>query len=477
VERDRLEYYFSRASLTRFHDINMLNEKRASPHEQFLFKVAMRKVFTQCPNPKTFEETDVLTPEGKLKPELFMKAMAHIKSSSSPGYPFLYYNKNSDVNELEVYEECNKLIDIWLNSPLIHHHTAVGVQQMKVDAFLSGYSLPAKIFVKGEPTKISKIARLVFGVALPMNVLGRIICGDYVDELHKHWADAAHKIGIDFNTESGLRKFRKFLTVLEDNKEIGEDLVSDDIQGWEYQVRMFMSITFHEAYLSAAKATPFHIRLQKAYMMSELLSMVIDSDGYIHNLPFYIMFSGKFLTHLENSYIRSSLADLDAEHVKINLTSNDLNKLNTSLCVINDVSGDKSKELLLEVMKYVTTNFKIKNMVNGDDCCLLTKVPVEKFFSTRIGFVHTDVKVQNFKEVDFCSQKFITFHYPFIRKIGEENKTLIMTGTKRVPEGVAKCFYNAIAANDEYAAMDSIANLVTHEAYPCFHELFKILRQ
>jgi hypothetical protein len=89
------------------------------------------------------------------------------------------------------------------------------------------------------------------------------------------------------------------------------EVKSSDVQGWEYNARRFMADQWFKSFAKRARLPrdEWHAHLMKMYHIAEVKMLVVDSDGFVHKLPFYITLSGKPTTHIENSDNRAALAD------------------------------------------------------------------------------------------------------------------------------------------------------------------------
>lgn len=418
VERDRLEYYVTRASRTRLpefspddHEVVGFRGTRSTIREAY--SQALDKLFKQRSLPIGFRRQDVMDDDG-LRKDVFRKALAKIKPKSNPGYPLCYiFDCNSDVDPDLLYACVDSTIKSWENVG----HEALS-QLNKREAFERMLSWPAMLFTKQEPTKEDKIARLIFGVSLVMNIIGRIFFGDYVDGLTESWRNASHKVGMDFNTEEGIRSmFYNYDRLRHTAYQFGTRVKSSDIQGWEWMVRKWMDEQWYITYLSnvpAGLGSWFQFNMVLCYMHAEHLAVLIDSDGFAHDLPFFQVNSGKFLTHATNSDERAALAEV------VNLTF-DVDTFN--------------------------------EITNGDDCNEV-EGPNSLTYS-QFGFVVTDVNEMDDKDrFDFCTQIFL--------RNGDTYK--------RIPDGLAKSLYNAICADNEESLHGIYSHVRMHPGFEAFVE-------
>lgn len=362
----------------------------------------MRKQFVLRRRPSTFRQVDVLDANGDLRQDIFDRACSHLNSKSSPGFPYSKYATNADVPASELYMDVNDMLKRWLSIELPNELEYSDEQ--KLWFFNKGLAPPAQIFVKSEPTKSDKVARIIYGLSSVMNVIARILFADYLQSVNETWGVCSHKVGMDMYTSAGLKTLNQnFQTIF--NTVPNSEVISDDVQGWEYMDRPEFQRIWHEIYMEQANATPFHRRLQTVYACVERAMLVIDSDSYVHSIPFYITFSGKVTTHLQNSDERAALAEVD----------------------------------------YGTYNTLLQTTVtNGDDCLAARPKGSKPEFSTSLGFIHTDEVVQKQNHLNFSSQHFITSQ-------GSDE-------TIRIPDGVHKAVYNLLCGpNDE-----SYRGIMTH---------------
>jgi len=437
VERDRMTFYWNRATQTRCFQDQDGKLKEKPPSIEFLkqYRRAMAKLFRQRPPPKTINFEDVFDPVTKnLRLDVFARALTHIDQTSTPGWPFIDYEENRDVPKNELYDFVNATLQKWnsyntgiadikTGSDFIGVFTKVALQHTKAWWMLQGYNWPAKVFVKGEATDEGKVARLIYGLSIVMNVISVILFGDYIRSLPDSWTSSSHKIGMDFQTEEGLAKITmQYNELLQTALARNMSIKADDIQGWEYQGRNWMLVTWHSIYLtSIEKPSAFQLKMSQMYCAMELRGLVIDSDGYIHDPPFYMVFSGKRTTHIENSDCRGALREVDAGTVPLVLHSLDI---------------------------------RVTGIENGDDSLGLNDT-YEK--STNLGFVHTDEFTCTPLEFRFSSQVFF--------------RTSTQDDFKRKPEVYQKLLFNYLNT-DDISAKFAIAYEFKHsELFPLFERM------
>lgn len=377
----------------------------------------MRRLFDQRRAPKQLTHQEIFDDKGDLQVTRFRRALYDVNADSNPGYPLVYTARtNEEVDEILLYDLVNHTLKLWHQTSI---HDFVG--KSKMECFRLGLTYPAMIFVKSEGTKEQKIARLIFGVALVTNVIYRILLGDYLDDLKTSWHTAQHKVGMDMYTEDGLKRLFESVDPMFDlAAKYGLPVQSNDVQGWEYQVREWMARDWFDVYeetaqphLGAEHDTTW-LHLWECLSVADVKTLVIDSDGGVFDLP-YIMLSGKPITHVQNSDMRDALADL-------------ANGFQDVACTLRP------------------------SMANGDDCLEVTH-PYGHTLYERLGFVLTDVTAQTRDRLNFSSQLFT--------RNGEE--------CGRVPDGLSKALYSAIRAGDNIESVVGVLNHVhNHPGYRSF---------
>jgi len=394
-------------------------------------------LFSEREPPRTFMQSDLIDSNGDLRRSVFDNAVSHLDPKSSPGYPFTHLEKNEEVDPLELYQFVNETLKTWdkvepfnlVRLSAFNYADRVALCEL---AMLCGFSWPTSLFIKGEPTKEEKVARLIYAVSIVMNIIGRILFGDYLGHVKTTWTHATHKVGMDFSTQNGINHTCAYYQSMTTNThEDGRDsVVADDIQGWEYQERASMHFTWHRCYLRAAKATSFHRRMQLCYAVAEHLSLMMDSDGYFHCKPFHTMDSGKITTHLQNSDERAALALMDYCMSRPGLTP-----------------GMSPAQMMSTSMGYLLPPQGAMVMTNGDDC-VTVKGPGVPHSST-LGFVHTDIVECTPALFYFSSQKFY----------------LDGVEWKRVPDSLAKSVFNILVCGDLSSLFDILAYIQGHEGF------------
>jgi hypothetical protein len=402
VERSRLNFYLERAMKTRRPETSTQEKDAADLTElrEFdeIFSLSLETQFYDVLNDRSFAfDPNNLFIEHHLRQDVFHRALSHVTPSSSPGYPFLEAT-NEEVDLKRLYDLVDRCLGFM-----------VGTQPYATDPddvvaeILSGIRFPNSSFIKGEPTSQTKIARNIYGDSLVSNVITRILFGDFLLELPKTYQITSHKIGLNFTDDSGLTQlefcFRKHLA--------GETVISDDAQGWEYMVPPLFLDRFLRAYTRcnlqnnvnlSPEAKRRYTRLMSRFCMFLNHKVCLDSDGYLHLLPFWIVFSGIVLTHALNSFTRAAMARVDRSYIHKSVLARF-----PEFCPFLASSG------------CIAT----REATNGDDCVFTVDVqqelipPASEWPSSRLlGFVHTDITYSSWDlsygvRFDFCSQRFI----------------------------------------------------------------------
>lgn len=410
IERDRFEFYVARAMKTRFVDGT---EITPSEREMEEYDMAMARLFAQRAPPKAYTEQE-LFPGGHLCVELFYEALTQVNSDSNPGYPLVYlFKENRDVDIQLLYLLCDELLLKWKQGDLRFFESLT-----KTEMFEMGLSYPSMCFVKGEPTDEAKIARLIYGVSLVMNIIGRVLTGSYLTDMSKTWRTAQHKVGMDFVSVEGLQDLMRSYQLI--FKDYDGKVGANDVQGWEYQVRLWMSQSWYENYIKAGQIEGVHRHLLRCYFLFESRALMIDSDGFVHDPPFFFMRSGKPGTHTENSDARAALADM--------------------------VNG------FFDAPPNV-----VPSITNGDDCNERIEDPS---LYGKLGFVITDEIETTFHRTNFCSQ------------IIEEQDGVVT----RYPDGLAKLLYSVIVKiKNVEAVSDVLMHCRQHPGFMAFYEVVRLV--
>lgn len=417
VERSRMKFYFDRAAVTRIPAEALIPQSVKVAYRDCMDRVFERRDgVLECMGiqPGRIDLNSIWSGIGTkmtLSYAVFERAFDELNEKSSPGYPFVYhYRSNSEIDKSVLYETVNEVLNKWLLYVFDWDRKRPDLMD-DVQLFLEGLSWPVMVFVKMEPTGESKIARLIYGVSVVMNIIGRIFFGNFLRELPYTVGKAQHEVGIDMETEAGLDNFDRGISrVFSMAMKKGLLVESSDVQGWEYMVREWMNKSWYSSLIKRRvhKCDEFSRRLIAMYCLMESRALAIDSDGFVHKLRFSIMCSGRPTTHVANSDMRDALADV--------------------ILVLSDVSASLED---------------IPSDANGDDC-------IEVSFSDKIkvydqmGFVVTDRLLQTPDEIRYCSQ---------ILKRGADGKLV------RVPDSLAKSFFNAM---NEYDKEENLIGIFSH---------------
>lgn len=362
-------------------------------------------------------------------------AFQQIDPRSSPGFPFESAAQNSAVNLNELHQH---VAHVWslLNRPDFDElfsfdpeaPTDENFLRVVGDLYQQGHIYPASVFIKGEPTGKSKLARLIYGNSLVLNVVSHILFCDVINQLPSTQLEGHHSIGLDFLSEEGVDAFANKLRAI---LPLGSHVVSDDVQGWEYMVRYFMWEMFCRAFIhSIQKVLNKHdtriTRIYRNWAKFTATRLVCLGDGTLVVLPRFWNLSGIYETHFFNSETRSTLARLDAKYA--------------------------AAEDGLDSFRPGTDS-------NGDDnfSYYPKYIDPERWggYSKLLGFKHTDVFVDCWKpggRIEFCSQDIV------LRGVRSDGSYAITME----PHSVAKSVYNmcdAILSKDKIALLDLLRHL------------------
>jgi len=424
VERGRMKFYLDRAAATRLPAEALLNQQE-NLSVKSMYRDCMDNVFARRDGaldgmgiqPARIDLNSIwsgISFNGAhliLKREVFDRAFDELNEKSNPGYPSVYeYASNADLNKDILYETVSQVLRKWLSC--VYDWDRRRPDQMdSLQLFKEGLSWPVMVFVKMEPTGESKIARLIYGVSVVMNIIGRIFFGDILRELPYTVGKAQHEVGIDMETEDGLNCFDNGIRrvfKMAHKKELFVE--SSDVQGWEYMVREWMNRAWYASLVKRRvhKKDEFTKRLIAMYCLMEAKALAIDSDGYVHQLPFCIMCSGRPTTHVANSDMRDALADTILAFNRVSVT-------------LEDIPSD----------------------ANGDDCIEVSFKGKSDIYEN-LGFVVTDRLRQTPDEIRYCSQ---------ILRRGADGKLV------RMPDSLAKSFFNAM---NEFDSEESLMGIFSH---------------
>lgn len=378
----------------------------------------MRVIFKSRPAPITFDWHDLLDDEGIVHGDVLKRALNTLQGSSSPGYPYCYeYATNRDViHDFEAIRIVVSVAIYALRTCKIQEIAASSksppyIDSDKINPLLEYGIYPPHVFVKDEPTKQDKKARLIYGLPVIMNIISRLIFGDYLNYTKQTWETNPHKVGMNMYTEEGLAKLSDSTLQL---RQMG--IVSTDVSGWEYAVKPQMAQAWDNIYLETAKATAFHESLVRGLHAYSYMPLAF-SDGKIEQPYHYFRKSGELRTHLMNSDERAALVGL--------------------------VRGD-SKPLCI---------------TNGDDCCEVPNMSIDAMRKRYedLGFLITDVVQSPVEQLQFCSQLFTFTEVP-----------------SRRPLSLAKALASCVTANED-GIRDSLLFLEEHPKYERFKQLLKVL--
>lgn len=447
-----------------------------TPSDEELYGLAMRKIVSETGPPPPLRNDEIFDEQGDLRRDVFEVAFSQLNPTSTPGFPFQEVPSNSELDPQAVYEEVNRMIKIWSDIPshahLVsaywHFRNDIKYQDRNSDSdeeevmtrtelLLDGLAPPSTMFVKGEGTDKKKVARLIFGVSVINNVIARILFGHWLKALPESWDVWSHKVGFDFTSTSGLTRYSLFYRRLYDNVvAAGDRLECDDIQGWDFMARLWMHDAFHEQMRikSRAMVEPFDDEFDKffhiwrSYQAAEAMATVVDSDGYIHELPFYIQFSGAVLTHIQNSLERAALGLCDYVYSKAQDYGYEPDTRVRRLVSSTNAFYETALNILASLPTCVETN--------GDDFVGIStgRAP----FSERYGWVHTDRAQATLERHCFCSQVFTPGPGGLLQRRPESLVKATFNLLDQEPETVA--FYDTLLYMADHPSAQRVLTLV-----------------
>lgn len=417
VEARKMEEYVARAKANR----QPLTNEQLSSYDR-----AMQHLFGVRKLP-AYERENVLTSVGRLDRGVFHRALKRVSADSSPGYPLTNTNaQNRDVDPELLYALVDHHIralvgaddDTWNRDPLW--------------LLENGLVFPATVFVKGEVTKISKVARLIFGSSLIASVAHRVIFGDFLEGVVDTWTSESHKVGMDMYSEEGkLRFYASYQSAQASALKHGFALMaSTDVQGWDYATRVEFARSWYVHYERSLPQTTAHAwqrHLTRMSGKSELASMFsVRSDGVlVYSLEFFRL-SGLWRTHIGNSDERAALA------IAIG-----------------------------ELYRYPNT---ILVLTNGDDCIEPIRPEDIDTLAQRYlawGLVLTDIlPMKGDDPVVFSSSVF--------------KRDRLSGAVTRIPTNIAKILSNLLSDSATVEAIaDMSVNLLEHPGYSLFREVLR----
>lgn len=331
----------------------------------------MRKVLE--PTRPTLPSDDaIFRTDGRLRRELFEAVLETVDATSSSGYPFMQlsplnsgFMKPGILKEV-LYSSTDRLMSEMLNGNIASALSDGRVRPMEL---LHSCVYPVNVFVKNEPTKIDKVARLIYGTPLNFAMVCRILFGDHLANAMQTCYKASHKVGMDMYTDEGVQDIINFFTALQERNP-DKSMYYSDIQGWEYASNEEMHKAWFDSYVRLAlRANP---RATKAAHMVRMIGLILlrpflaFSDGRLFVSPVFFVLSGVLITHKYNSDMRAALS------------------------------------------KQVTRN-EDECGTNGDDCLELSKFGPDHLIRTYslLGFVITDVELCTPQRILFSSQEFV----------------------------------------------------------------------
>lgn len=465
VEADRFKFYVDRAA----HDnlVSNLDEENCKK-----YMAAMRIIFAQRTSPEPSAPSDhyyfQTGAPGEtlvyLDPEGFEDALYYIKKTGNPGLPFvgegIVENQHVDLDLLE-----NLVLTMLILA-------SIG----STPCICCGSFYPPLTFVKSEPTKKDKVARIIYGVSLVYNVFCRLLFGEMLEMASYDYSETCHKVGMDFNTQEGLQRFFDAYHSMYDIAEImGLKIKSNDIRGWEYSVKPEMNKIWHACRIEAAYVTHsndvtprytrdtmrYHLVVNRFCIAYESSRIVCHSNGKLSFSKNYVQWSGKPSTHLENSDQRAALAMVANGFMECYELIEKPRVVETpfGLCFFSNIRQLEVVHRGIEYDELVYWGSPLA-ATNGDDCLEIYSEESDKWYKEN-GFTITDDRVMDYDVVYFCSQKLVY-----------DNEEI---QHYHVPDGIAKILYNLFAATDPAAVNGILYHLRYHPARFSIHRLVKLM--
>lgn len=294
--------------------------------------------------------------------DLWFEIVRSVKRSASPGVPYLNEYKTNgdflDVSEEEIRSIVDERLLNRLNYDFSKYDTLNSEERFEEAKRVIDLGLidPVRLFVKNEPTKTNKEARIINSVSLVDSVCQRVTTLRRASKWISFWLNGVSSAGIQLKDQEAMVDFRKKTAEF-----LGDDVENSDIQGFEYSFgkachKMALDI---ETYMACGETNPreltTEIKLLRAeYFLSTLPRIVVTSDGSVFEVDQVWLQSGKFTTSFAGTHVRSALvsvaASLDSE-VSILVPA----KSNGDDC-LNSFVGDLAKNYLRIGYK-VTDNF------------------------------------------------------------------------------------------------------------------------
>lgn len=410
MQKDRFSFYVNRAAALPNREWD-----EGKIHKYYQSILPELKV-----HPPPVKDTDELFDGMVLKRSIFESVLELVDPTSSPGYPFIHLSSTNKGFKQPGY---NKEF-LYATVVVLAYYVWFGdFDGLDPEGFIIRCLYPANVFVKREPTSISKIARLIYGTPLNFGIIMRIIFGDFLDDSILTYPYASHKVGMDMYTEEGVSVLVRSYKRMRASCPLTHN-ISSDVQGWEYSENIHMHRSWFNAYYAASTSgrtvpVPHDVFFTNALCnICSILSnpFISFDDGVLFHSDEYLVLSGVLLTHRKNSDTRAGLSRM--------------------------VTGYPS-------------------MTNGDDCT--ENIPsswtaddlIHKYH--QLGFKITDVEFNSETQFSFSSQIFSVSSF------------------KRVPLSLTKSIVN-YSLTDNLVAREEIRWFVqTHPRYSEVSRLFDFI--
>jgi hypothetical protein len=313
----------------------------------------------------------------KFKDEVWAMLYSKIEMDKSPGSPFVNagFRTNGDIPQ-EMLRRC-----VEERLTLLHflgkgHSTSEwDLDQFTSEELVAHNAMdPVKVHVKSELTKLSKVARLIFGHSVIDRLIWQWLFFDLLNDLPQRWKDPknASSVGINFNEAGALIDLFQRMQRM---KPKDYHLASDDVRGWEFLVLGMMMRAALEVYAEKCgrKGSVASVVLDAMIeLMTDHNAVLAFSDGELWTAEFVFMLSGWLLTHIINTVMRAALA----------------------MMVCFKLGSDE----------YLPSFDEPFQKANGDDCFgYATSLSAENY--RRLGFYVTPEMLSEMR-FSFCSQIF-----------------------------------------------------------------------
>lgn len=485
VEKDRLIFYISRQQLrwemdTPGNIADVVLEEETETKFKAPDWASWHSTINNRAPLKHHKRTALFNKLGNLRFDVFERAYFKSNPTSSPGFPLgLYFDENKEAHlrgdETSLLYKCVsdffKKIDAITMEDLI-----------KEDAYellREGLLFVAHTFVKGEPTGVHKVARLIYGCSLVKSVIDRIVFGDYIENLPNEWDRAEHKVGMDMYTEEGRQRlFRQYSFMYDKCVASGFDcMASNDISGYEYSCTQENCLMWHSAVATSGCANcscdscrcdPLESRLEDNYAYMVGAEKGEDSDALVENCWFadlilkmgvvdarslFIQTSDGELLYLDNVFLRFSGL------LKTHIQNSDERSAMAYSAMDDTARGHDAYEA-------ERAAGSVLNMTNGDDC-IEPHMQIDTLEDVQVTYDRfhvkiTDLVIQTRNRMDFSSNVFV--------KLPDGR-------VERYPANIGKMLFGCLVEpNNDVSVLGVLANIQGHPGWRSFLKIVNRFR-